>query len=192
MGQYPQFGYDYPENKLREKHLTPSIRQLQTQNIEPIADAFAALGWNKPASQYERYLAEQEAGERVVLVAFLDDIFAGYVTIKWQPEYPPFLAENIPEIQDFNVLPHFRRQGIGSRLMDEAENIIARRSPVVGIGVGMDGDYGTAQRMYVKRGYIPDGRGLFYENHFVKWGESVIVNDDLVLHFTKRLERSKP
>ena len=56
-------------------------------------------------------------------------------------------------------------------------------------GVGMDGDYGTAQRMYVKRGYIPDGRGLFFDGHFVKWGDPVTVNDDLVLHFTKRLER---
>lgn len=172
--------------------MTLLIQQLQAHDIHPIADAFAALGWNKPASQYERYLAEQEAGARVVLVAFLDDIFAGYVTIKWQPDYPPFHSENIPEVQDFNVLPHFRSQGIGSRLMDEAEQIIAQRSPIVGIGVGMDSDYGSAQRMYVKRGYIPDGHGLFYDGHFVKWGESVIVNDDLVLHFTKHLERSEP
>ncbi len=164
------------------------IRPLQQQDIEPIAAAFTAIGWNKPASQYARYLAEQEAGRRVILVALMDDIFAGYVTINWQPDYPPFHAENIPEVQDFNVLPHFRRQGIGSRLMDEAETIIAQRSPIVGIGVGMYADYGTAQRMYVKRGYIPDGRGLFYGDHVVKPGESVPVDDDLVLHFTKKFE----
>jgi len=163
------------------------IRRLQTQDIDRIAAAFTALGWNKPASQYATYLAEQETGERTVLVALVDDIFAGYVTIKWQPDYPLFRAEGIPEIQDFNVLPHFRRQGIGSRLMDEAEKIVAQRFPVVGIGVGMDGDYGSAQRMYVKRGYIPDGRGLFFDGHFVKYGDTVIVNDDLVLHFTKTL-----
>ena len=28
----------------------------------------------------------------------------------------------------------------------------------------MYADYGTAQRMYVKRGYIPDGRGIMYNN----------------------------
>jgi GNAT superfamily N-acetyltransferase len=169
-----------------------TIRRIQSHDINPIAAAFAAIGWNKPASQYERYLAEQEAGQRIVLVALMDDVFAGYVTIIWQSGYPHFRAENIPEIQDFNVLPHFRRQGIGSRLMDEAEQIIAQRSPVVGIGVGMYADYGTAQRMYVKRGYIPDGRGLFYNGVLVQPGESVPVDDDLVLHFTKRFEGSTP
>jgi ribosomal protein S18 acetylase RimI-like enzyme len=172
--------------------MTLLIRSLQTQDIDPIAAAFTAIGWNKPASQYERYLAEQDAGQRIILVAFVDHIFAGYVTINWLSDYPHFRRENIPEIQDFNVLPHFRRQGIGSRLMDEAEKIIAQRSPIIGIGVGMDGDYGAAQRMYVKRGYIPDGRGLFFDGHFVKWGELVTVNDDLVLHFTKRLEQGNP
>lgn len=167
--------------------MTLTIRRLQTRDIHPIADSFTAIGWNKPASQYERYLAEQEAGQRIVLVALVDGVFAGYVTIIWHSDYPYFRAENIPEIQDFNVLPHFRRQGIGSRLMDEAEQIIAQRSPVVGIGVGMYADYGTAQRMYVKRGYIPDGRGLFYNGVLVQPGESVPVDDDLVLHFTKRL-----
>ena len=141
-----------------------TIRLLQSSDIQPIATAFAELGWDKPASQYEQYLSEQESGQRVVLVAHsgvqnlqtLD--FAGYVTICWQSHYPPFREANIPEIVDFNVLPRFRRQGIGAALMDEAENRIARVSPVVGLGVGMTADYGSAQRMYVRRGYIPDGR----------------------------------
>lgn len=163
------------------------IRLLKRADIAPIAAAFAALGWNKPPSQYERYLAEQGAGQRVVFIALADDVFAGYVTICWQSDYPPFREANIPEIVDFNVLPTFRRQGIGSRLMDEAEHTVAERFPVVGIGVGMDGDYGSAQRMYVKRGYLPDGRGLFSHGHPVRYGETVIVDDDLVLYFTKNL-----
>ena len=96
--------------------MTFDIRLLIASDIQPIAAAFAALGWDKPTSLYELYLAEQAAGERTVFVALLDSQFAGYVTIKWQSDYPPFRAENIPEIADFNVLPIFRRQGIGSRL----------------------------------------------------------------------------
>ena len=118
----------------------------------------------------------------------MDDVFAGYLTIRWHSDYPPFHEENIPEVQDFNVLPQFRRQGIGNCLMDEAERRIAERSSVVGIGVGMYPDYGTAQRMYVKRGYIPDGRGLYFRAHFVAPGEWVMVDDDLVLYFTKVLK----
>ncbi|HVO43880.1 MAG TPA: hypothetical protein VMT34_14720 [Aggregatilineales bacterium] len=45
------------------------IRPLETADIEVIAAAFRAIGWNKPASQYSRYFAEQIAGQRLVLVA---------------------------------------------------------------------------------------------------------------------------
>lgn len=167
--------------------LNLGIRLLETGDITEIAAAFAVLGWDKPASQYERYLAEQQAGSRTVFVARMDDIFAGYVTVNWQSDYPPFHEAAIPEIQDFNVLPLFRRQGIGNRLLDEAEQIITGKTSVAGIGVGLYADYGTAQRMYVKRGYIPDGRGLFFRGHFVRPGEPVVVDDDLTLCFTKRL-----
>jgi len=164
-----------------------TIRPLQEEDIEPIAAAFAAIGWNKLASQYRRYLTEQQQRQRSVLVAFVDHVFAGYLTVVWQPDYPPFHAENIPEIQDFNVLPVFRRRKIGTLLMDRAEQLVAERSPVVGIGVGMTADYGAAQRLYVLRGYVPDGRGLVSQNRCLSYGEEVRIDDDLVLHFTKIL-----
>src|SRR5579862_1407045 len=122
------------------------IRKLEAQDIQPIADAFAAIGWNKPASQYRSYLAEQDGGQRVVLVAFVDGAFVGYVTIVWETDYPPFQQENIPEIRDFNVLPNWRRRGIGTQLMEEAERLVAERSPLAGIGVGLHSHYGAAQR----------------------------------------------
>lgn len=164
------------------------IRLLTAPDIQPIAAAFAKLGWDKPASQYEKYLSEQESGARVVLVAFLNGEFAGYVTLVWRSHYPAFREQNIPEIVDFNVLPKFRRQGIGTRLLDEAERRVAEASPLVGLGVGMTADYGAAQRMYVKRGYIPDGRGLFSGGVPVVYGQPVQVDDDLVLYFTKNLQ----
>jgi len=167
-----------------------TIRLLMEPDIQPIAAAFAALGWDKPASQYARYLAEQEAGTRTVFVAFVENQFAGYVTVLWKSGYPPFRDGNIPEIADFNVLPHLRRQCIGRRLMDAAEASVAERFPVVGIGVGLFADYGAAQRMYVKRGYIPDGRGIFTQGHFVQYGESVVIDDEPALYFTKHLKPS--
>lgn len=161
------------------------IRLLQEEDIEPIATAFQSIGWNKPPSKYQSYLLEQQAGSRMVLVAFNDDQFAGYLTIVWSSNYHPFRAENIPEIQDFNVLPQVRRMGIGTQLMEKAEEIIAQRSSVAGIGVGMTVDYGAAQRLYVSRGYTPDGRGLVWRNEAVKYGQQIIVDDDLVLHFVR-------
>ena len=163
------------------------IRALQAADVEPIVAAFEAAGWPKPRSQYERYLVEQDDGERAVLVAVAGADVCGYGTVVWEPDYPPFLIARIPEIQDLNVLPRFRRRGVATRLMDEAERIIGERGRVAGIGVGLYDDYGPAQRMYVLRGYVPDGRGAVHRNLPVRGGETVRADDDLVIHLTRRL-----
>jgi len=43
--------------------------------------------------------------------------------------------------------------------MDVGEQLIATRAVKAGITVGLFDDYGPAQRLYAKRGYLPDGRG---------------------------------
>jgi GNAT superfamily N-acetyltransferase len=167
------------------------IRPLDETDPGPIAVAFAAIGWDKPESQYRQYLAQQRDGRRCVLVATMADHFAGYLTVVWSSSYPPFAAAGIPEIADFNVLPAYRRRGIGGALMDAGEALVGRRSAVVGIGVGLYADYGSAQRMYVRRGYLPDGRGVMYDGVPVRPGEGIRLDDAATLMFTKRLpERS--
>ena len=168
--------------------IKPLIRLLESDDIPQIAKAFQGLGWDKPALQYERYLMEQVLEIRDVYVAFTEERFVGYLTVCWISSYEPFRRENIPEIVDFNVLPQFRRQGIGTRLMDKAESEIAIVSSIAGIGVGMTPDYGAAQRLYVLRGYVPDGRGLHYQGHYIKCGEEITVDDNLALHLTKELK----
>lgn len=167
-----------------------AIRLLNAADPPVFEEAFSAQGWNKPAAQFERYLAEQERGERTVLVAQLDGAFAGYVTIVWESDYAPFRNEGIPEICDFNVLKKFWRRGVGTALMDDAERRIAERSPVAGIGVGLTADYGAAQILYVKRGYVPDGRGISHDGKFLVYGDTAPVDDGLVLHLMKRLRES--
>jgi GNAT superfamily N-acetyltransferase len=163
------------------------IRSLAPDDAETISAAFAALGWKTSRAQYEAYLGEQDRGERDVLVAEVVGEFAGHLAIKWCSEYAPFFAAEIPEIKNLAVLPSWRRRGIASALMDEAEELVATRREIVGIGVGMDPDYGPAQRMYALRGYVPDARGLTSHNVHVRWGDTVTVDDDLVLYATKRL-----
>lgn len=167
------------------------IRALLEKDIVAISEAFNKISWNKPASLFEGYLKEQEAGERLVWVAQLKDEFAGYVTLKWQSQYPSFKAQNIPEIMDLNVLPAYRKIGISSLLLDIAEKETLTKGQIIGIGVGLyaggDGGYGVAQRLYVKRGYIPDGNGITYNYEPTIPGNSYPLDDDLVLWFTKRL-----
>jgi GNAT superfamily N-acetyltransferase len=168
-----------PENLL--------IRPLTGSDCERISAAFTAQGWDKPAAQFHRYLQEQSDGARAVFVAVSDGQFSGYVTLMWVSSYPPFRSRNIPEIVDLNVLKLFQRRGIGSALLDAAEKRAAGRSSVVGIGVGLTADYGPAQRLYVKRGYVPDGHGAFQDKRYIAQGDHVKVDDDLALYLTKNL-----
>jgi GNAT superfamily N-acetyltransferase len=168
-------------------HSEIQIRPLTEADVEPIVAAFAAADWPKRPELYRRYLAEQDAEERAALVAAADGEICGYGTVCWEPDYPPFRIAGIPEIQDLNVLPRFRRRGIATRLMDAAERIIAGRSAVAGIGVGLYAAYGPAQRLYVLRGYVPDGRGAVHRNLPVRGGETVVADDDLVIHLTRTL-----
>ena len=165
-----------------------TIRLLQARDIPQVAKVIEELGWNKPVSEYQRRRMEEEAGSRMVYVALLNDEFAGYLTICWHSHYAPFHENNIPEIVDFAVLPRFRRMGIGSRLMETAEHDIAKVSPAAGIAVGLTRDYGAAQRLYFRRGYIPDGLGLHWRDHHTQYGEQVIVDDDLALYLKKDLK----
>jgi GNAT superfamily N-acetyltransferase len=163
------------------------IRPLQDSDPEIIADPFLAIGWNKPAALFHRYLAEQASGSRSCWVANLNITFTGYVTVNWNPSYPLFAEQKIPEIQDLNVLPSFRGRGIGTALLDYAEAQIALVSDVAGIGVGLHPGYNAAQKLYGQRGYIPDGHGIVYKDRYLHEGETVILDDDLLLHLLKRI-----
>ena len=165
-----------------------SVEPLDPEGAEEIPRAFAPLGWpGKDAGLYRRYLAEQDEGMRDALVASAGSLFAGYVTVLWRSGYLPFRDAGIPEIQDLNVLPRFRRQHVGTALMDAAESAIRARTGVAGIGVGLYEDYGPAQLMYLKRGYLPDGRGLACRFTTVPPGATVRVDDDLTLMMTRAL-----
>lgn len=163
------------------------FRKLSKKDIPSIVSAFSQIGWDKPASLYENYLKEQESKQRYVWVAYKENAFAGYVTLKQDSKYPFFKTSHIPEIADLNVLPEFRREGIATTLLDLAEAKAQKTSSRVGIGVGLFSDYGNAQRLYIKRGYIPDGHGVTYDGHQVVFGEKVCVNDAFILWLIKKL-----
>jgi GNAT superfamily N-acetyltransferase len=141
----------------------------------------------RPVRQFARYLAEQQQSIRQCWVALQDGRFAGYVTLHWNPLYPGIAGKGVPEIQDLNVLPTFRRVGIASRLLDRAEQSAASRAASVAVGVGLHPGYNAAQRLYAQRGYIPDGLGVTYEDRYVQPGELVRFDDELVLHLVKSL-----
>lgn len=162
------------------------ITIFEESNIVNLVDVFAKANWPKPVSLFKQYLEEQKAGERRVWLAYLDKQIAGYCTLSFKSKYKPFADSNIPEIMDLNVLPKFRNLGVGSALLDIAEASVTQG--LVGIGVGLYEDYGNAQKLYIKRGYIPDGKGVSYNYEIVAPGNNYPVDDDLVLWLIKNIK----
>lgn len=164
-----------------------TIRPMIPNDLEEFCAGFAAQGWQPKPEIWEKYLREQETGLRQVFVAEWEGHAAGYLTLVPKAAAGPFAKQGWPEIVDFNVLEKYQRHGIGSALMDAAEQAAAQFSPVVTLGVGLHSGYGSAQRMYVKRGYIPDGSGVWYEDQPAHPYGPCVNDDNLVLYLSKSL-----
>jgi GNAT superfamily N-acetyltransferase len=160
---------------------------MSETDINRIADGFIEQGDNKPRRIFEKYYHEQKSGDRVVVIAETDGEIAGYVTLLPKAkDAVPFLKQGFPEIKDLNVLKKYQEQGIGSALMNRIEDIAATYADTVCLSVGLHSGYGTAQRMYVKRGYIPDGTGVWNGGVPAEPYGMVNNDDDLLLHMSKK------
>lgn len=163
------------------------MRTLEPADAGKLSNAFADIGWSKPVAQFRTYLREQEAGERWACVAEWDGALAGYVTLRWFSEDPVLLESGVPEIVDLNVLPEYRRHGIGRALLHAAEVEAATRASTVGLRAGLHAGYGAALRLYVLAGYVPDGTGALIDGEEVEEGAMVELGDDLTIRMTKSL-----
>ncbi len=164
------------------------IRPAKPGEADWLQEQFASgLGWRKPEGYFEACLRRQRLGESILLLAVAKGAYLGHCHLVWASGYPGFRERGIPEIQDLNVVRSQRRRGLASRLIAEAEGRIAKRSRYAGIGFGLYADYGAAQRLYITRGYVPDGRGIHYQNQPVPPGQPCPVDDDLVLYLVKEL-----
>ena len=165
---------------------TCSIRKTQESDIQELSRGFISQGWPSREEILTRYFKEQESGEREVLVAKVEGAVAGYITILPDAKQGPF-AGMAPELSDFNVFEPFQNQGIGNLLLEEAEKRVRLISDKVTLGVGLHSGYGPAQRLYIKRGYIPDGTGVWYQNHQPAMNAVCEDIGDLVLYLPKNL-----
>lgn len=145
-------------------------------------------GWDSTIDKFEMRLKDVKNGKCISLVADYYGIPAGYVNVYPDSEWGAFANQGYPEIIDFAVLDKYQKNGIGSILMDTAEKIASEYADTVYLGVGLHNGYGSAQRMYVKRGYIPDGSGVWYKDKICTPYDTIYTNDDdLVLYLSKKV-----
>lgn len=163
------------------------IRTILQADAQLICDEEIAQGWNQTVDKYLMRLEDNRSGKSISLVAEYKGNVAGYINVYPNAKEGPFANQGYPEIVDFGVLKKYRRLGIGTKLMDVAEEIAGKYADTVYLAVGLYTSYGNAQRMYVKRGYIPDGTGVWYGNQIAKPYENYCNDDDLNLYFSKKL-----
>ncbi|WP_027631494.1 GNAT family N-acetyltransferase [Clostridium hydrogeniformans] len=167
------------------------IRSMIKSDIKNLVHGFTEQNWHKSYELFNDYYTQQENNERLVIIAEIDGDVAGYVTLLSFAKTGPFAYKNIPEIVDFNVLIKYQKRGIGTKIMNVVEKLAKEKNDFVSLSVGLHYGYGSAQRMYVKRGYIPDGTGAWYNGNQLEQYASCSNDDDLTLYFLKSLKEIK-
>lgn len=163
------------------------LKLSNEEYVTQLRKEFANHGIVREHDYFKKCLEENISGNRITIIAFYNGNLVGCGHLIKKSAYPYFYENNIPEINDLNVFTEFRKKGIAGSIIDELEKIASETYEIIGIGVGLYKDYGSAQRLYCKKGYIPDGNGVQYDEKEVKPGTHVLVDDFLNLYFTKKL-----
>lgn len=165
------------------------IRNLEKSDFPTLEKHFGSRSrFKNSAKKWEDYFRFQKGKIREVRVITYKDKVIGLGTLIFESKYSYFHKNRIFEINDLLIADPYQGHGLGKVLLTSLEDVARDHgAKTVGLGVGLYKDYGPAQRLYFKSGYIPDGNGISYEHRAVIPGNAYQVDDELILWFTKRL-----
>lgn len=132
-------------------------------------------------------LDNQNKQECSALLALYNGEIAGYVFLYYKCRWGGLANCNLPCIIDLIVFEKYRNNGIATALMDIAEKIAKKHNNRIYLDVCLNSEYGPAQRLYVKRGYVPDGKGVYYEEKVCETNAICKNDDELTLCLVKEL-----
>ena len=151
------------------------IHQVTREELPAVIEWFATSYYDN-RKDAEAHFADHFDGQGATFVATCGEDIAGYITVALKAR-----IKDIPCIVNFVVFEPYRRRGLGSRLMDTAEGYLAKGADQVVLWVPIIERYGPAQRLYAKRGYIPDGDGVVKHGVPVGEEETHRIDEDLLL-----------
>lgn len=163
-----------------------SVRRMTYNDIPFICEAYDNKSEND-AAYLKRQLESQDKQECIALLALYNEHVAGYVLLYYKCRWGGLANCNIPSVVDLIVFEKYRREKIATVLMDVAEDIAKKYCNKVYLDVCLNAEYGPAQRLYAKRGYIPDGKGVYYEGKVCETDADCKNNDELTLCLVKNL-----
>lgn len=165
------------------------IRKMCKADIPGFWDMLQVLRFDLQSEYYARCIERHDLDELTIVIASSKDEIIGFALLNRQPKYGLYKKLAIPEIQDLNVVPQYRRRGIGEGIIAFCEALAVKEgNDTMGIGVGLDSTFGSAQRLYVRLGYIPDGQGVTYDRQPVAIGDFKPIDENLSLMMTKSLK----
>jgi len=134
-------------------------------------------------SFYQEVWEKHGAQELLYLVADFNGYPIGQVLIIWsgKPSHPDF-----PDVQSLRVHPAFRGLGVGSRLIEAAENC-ARENGCKQLGLSVSIENPKARRLYERCGYVVRGAPYLDEWSYCNAREEAVTLSETVIDLVKNL-----
>jgi GNAT superfamily N-acetyltransferase len=134
-------------------------------------------------------LAMQRDGLALYLVAWHAGQPLGHLLLRWAGTTRQPMASRLapcPSISDLFVVAEHRSRGVGSRLLDAAEELTRRRG-FRRVGLGVATDNLRARALYARRGYRDSGCGEYR----IRWLDAAAgadpLREELCLYLVKPL-----
>lgn len=157
------------------------VRPCGAEDLAPLLAT-----WPVASDVHDRHFTRQLSGEVTLLVAWQDGEAVGSVVIRWQPQERGEVDTTYPgvvEIAHLQVRLDRRSRGVGTRLIQAAENVAeVRKVPWLGLGVGVENPEAAA--LYERLGYTRTGIVTRSEydyvdenavaQHAVEWDEYLV------------------
>jgi ribosomal protein S18 acetylase RimI-like enzyme len=165
-----------------------SIRRLSGEEIALLERQMPRL----PGVHRQRFEG-QGRGEGEYLIAWEGDRPVGHLFVEWDGTRREAVRSAMPDcppnLSDIAVHPARQSRGIGSRLMEAAESLAARRGyERVGLSVALDNV--RARALYERRGYVDAGLGPHQAGYrYLDRTGREQWHDEQVTYLVKRLDR---
>jgi len=142
-----------------DDRLGVSIRTLEGSELALVEREFPALEERKHRDRFLR----QQAGEARYLFAWVEAEPVGHLFLRYGGARSELLAawvHSCPHIEDLLVKPVWRGRGVGSALLEAAEQAAVKRG-FARIGLSVSTSNEGARRLYARRGYADCGLGEY-------------------------------
>ena len=155
------------------------VRPAREEDLQPLE----WHGGHDLRSFYEEVWEKHGQQELLYLVADFNDFPIGQVLVIWsgKPSHPDF-----PDVQSLRVHPAFRGMGIGSRLIEAAEDC-ARERGHSRLGLSVSVENPKAHRLYERCGYARRGEPYLDEWSYCNAREEAVTLSEIVVDLVKQL-----